>query len=163
MIREKLAALTQLNRANCSSRRQEAAYSIAAANRNRLEPPYVGCYYLINFTILLLGLVLAGCSKSGPGKDISSSAFDSAPADVKQSWNDGIAAWKGHHYAQAATNFVSLQSKTGSLSQQQADALTKAVDEFGQEAFEAANKGNAEATEAVKALRGTGRRSAIGK
>jgi hypothetical protein len=64
---------------------------------------------------------------------------------------------------QAATNLVSLQSKTASLSTQQADALTKAMDEFSQEAFDAANKGNADATEAVKMLRGTGRRSAVGK
>jgi hypothetical protein len=102
--------------------------------------------------------VLLGCSKGGPGKDISSSAFDSAPADVKQSWNDGMAAWKNHRFAEAATNFVSLQSKSTTLSPQQADALTKAVDEFGQEAFEAANKGDAAATEAVKLMRGTGRR-----
>src|SRR2546430_2306702 len=104
-------------------------------------------------------VVLPGCSKGGPSKSISSSAFDSAPADIKQCWNDGIAGWKNRHYAEAATNFVSLQSKAGTLSTQQAEALTKAVDEFGQEAFEAANKGDAGATEAVKALRGSGRRS----
>jgi hypothetical protein len=44
-----------------------------------------------------------------------------------------------------------------------ADSLTKAVEEFGQEAFEAANKGDAGATEAVKLIRGTGRRSAVGR
>src|SRR5260370_28989276 len=102
-----------------------------------------------SFPILLAALVLFGCSKGGPSKDISSSAFDSAPADVKQSWIDGIAAWKSHRYAQAATNLVALQSKAGNLSTQQAEALIKAVDEFGQEAFEAANKGDAGATEAV--------------
>ena len=110
-------------------------------------------------SILLVAMVSVSCSKGGPSGAISSSAFDSAPADVKQSWNDGIVGWKNHHYAEAATNFVSLQSKAGSLSAQQAEALTKAVEEFGQEAFEAANKGDAGATEAVKALRGTGRRS----
>src|SRR5258708_3540843 len=109
--------------------------------------------------LLLAAMVFVGCSKAGPNRDISSSAFDSAPADVRQSWNDGMAAWKNHHYAEAATNFVVLQTKAGNLSTQQADALKKAVDEFGQEAFEAANEGDAGATEAVKALRGTGRRS----
>jgi len=109
--------------------------------------------------LLLAAMVFVGCSKGGPSRDISSSAFDWAPADVRQSWNDGLAGWKNHHYAEAATNFVVLQTKAGNLSTQQADALKKAVDEFGQEAFEAANKGDAGATEAVKALRGTGRRS----
>jgi hypothetical protein len=109
--------------------------------------------------MLLAAIVLLSCSKRGPSKDISSSAFDSAPADVKQSWNEALVAWKKHQYPEAATNFVGLQSKAGNLSTQQSDALTKAVEEFGQEAFEVANKGDARATEAVKLLRGTGRRS----
>jgi len=108
--------------------------------------------------VILLVAFLSACSKGGPSNDVSSSAFDSAPAEVKQSWNDGIAAWKSHHFAEAATNFVSLQSKSASLSPQQTDALTKAVGEFGQEAFDAANKGDAAATEAVKLMRGSGRR-----
>ena len=116
-------------------------------------------FWPVSFPIILTVVFLSGCSKGGPSGAISSSAFDSAPADVKQSWTDGLAAWKNHHYAEAATNFVSLQAKAGSLSTQQAEALTKAVDEFGQEAFEVANKGDAGATDAVKALRGTGRRS----
>lgn len=119
--------------------------------------------WLASLYILFAAFFLFGCSNTGPSTDISSSAFDSAPADIKQSWNEGVAAWKSHRYAQAATNFSSLQSKTAKLSSQQADALTKAVDEFGQEAFEAANKGDAGATEAVKLLRGTGRRSGTGK
>lgn len=122
-----------------------------------------GNFWRFSFPVFFSTLILVGCSKDGPSRDISSSAFDSAPADVKQSWNDGVSAWKEHHYTQAATNFTSLQSKSGSLSHQQSDALTKAVDQFGQEAFEAANKNNADATEAVKALRGSGRRSLTGK
>jgi len=133
-------------------------------SRRRLcfSNPHYFC--LVWVSILFLIVALFGCSKSGPSKDVSSSAFDSAPADVKQLWSDGMGAWKNHRYAEAATNFVSLQAKSSSLSPQQTDALTKAVDEFGQEAFAAANKGDAGATEAVKALRGSsGRRSASGK
>jgi hypothetical protein len=111
------------------------------------------------FGVLLAIAFLSGCSKGGPSKNVSSSAFDSAPVDVKQSWNDGIAAWKNHRFAEAATNFTALQSKSATLSPQQTDALTKAVEEFGQEAFQAANKGDAGATDAVKLMRGTGRRS----
>jgi len=109
------------------------------------------------FVVLLAVAFLSACSGGGPSKNVSSTAFDSAPPDVKQSWNDGIAAWKNHHFAEAATNFTALQSKSANLSPQQTESLTKAVEEFGQEAFEAANKGDAGATEAVKALRGAGR------
>lgn len=119
---------------------------------------------LVSLAIIFAALTLFGCSNSGPSKNVSSSAFDSAPADVKQSWNSAIAAWKSHRYPEAATNFVSLQGKAGTFSPQQSEALTRAVEEFGQEAFTAANKGDGGATDAVKALRGSGgRRSADGR
>jgi hypothetical protein len=125
----------------------------------------LGGFRRISILLSLLFAVacLFACSKGGPSKKISSSAFDSAPADLKQLWSEGIAAWKNQHYSAAATNLVSLQEKSASLSAQQAGELAKAVDEFGQEAFAAANKGDAAATEAVKLMRGTGRRSAAGK
>jgi hypothetical protein len=109
------------------------------------------------FAVLLAITFLTACTKGGPSKNVSSTAFDLAPADVKQSWNDGITAWKNHHFAEAATNFTSLQSKSATLSPEQTGALTKAVEEFGQAAFEAADKGDAGATEAVKLMRGNGR------
>jgi len=98
-------------------------------------------------------LLMFGCSKSGPSGKISSSAFDSAPADVKQLWTDGLNAWKGHRYNEAATSLIALQGKAGSLSTQQTEELNQARDEFGREAFLAANKGNADATQAVLAMR----------
>jgi hypothetical protein len=108
--------------------------------------------------VFLISAGLVGCSKGGPSKSVSSSAFDSAPADVKQPWSDALASWKSHRYPDAAKNFASLQAKNSSLSKEQADELTKAVDEFGQEVFAAANKGDAGATEAVKTLQASGRR-----
>ena len=62
-------------------------------------------------------------------------------------------AWKSRNYPEAARNFASLRAKVGSLSPQQADELAKATDEFGQEAFTAADKGDKAATEAVIILR----------
>lgn len=102
--------------------------------------------------------LLPGCSKSGPSGNVQASAFDSAPADVKQLWGDGMSAWKAHHFADAANKFVSLKARSGELSVPQVDALTRAMDEFGQESFKAANNGDAEATKAVLALKGAGGR-----
>ena len=105
-------------------------------------------------------LLLFGCSKGGPSGKISSSAFDSAPAAVKQLWSDGLSAWKGHRYQEAAERLIALQGKASSLSTQQTDELNQARDEFGREAFAAANKGDAGAVQAVVTLRaGSGRRS----
>jgi hypothetical protein len=116
-------------------------------------------FRVTSILVVISALVLCGCAKSGPSKDISANAFDSAPPDLKQTWNEGLAAWKNHRFAQAATNFLSLQLKAATLSSQQTESLTKSMEQLGQEAFEAANKGDADATEAVKVLRGTGRRS----
>ena len=101
---------------------------------------------------VLLSFIAGGCSKSGPSKNISSSAFDSAPAETKQLWTDAMSAWKRHNYPEAAKNFVSLQTTATNLSAQQKDELTKASDEFGQEAFTKANNGDAEATKAVQTI-----------
>jgi hypothetical protein len=111
------------------------------------------CRWHAAISMLAVVLVLVGCSKSGPSGKISSSAFDSAPADVKQLWNDGLNAWKAHRYNDAAASLIALQGKAGSLSTQQTEELNQARDEFGREAFAAANKGNPDATQAVLAMR----------
>lgn len=109
---------------------------------------------------LLVCLVVAGCKKNGPSGNIYSAAFDSAPAESKQSWNDAMSAWKNHKYLEAANKFASLQTAATNLSTEQKDALTKAMDEFGQEAFKKANDGDADATKAVQAVNAVmGRRS----
>jgi hypothetical protein len=104
--------------------------------------------------------MLSGCSKSGPGNQISSTAFDAAPAGIKQLWSDAMSAWKSHHYPEAAKSLASLHARSSSFSTQQADELTRATEEFGQQAFVAADKGDAGATQAVSILKGaTGRRA----
>ena len=62
-------------------------------------------------------------------------------------------AWKNHRYRDAATSLVSLQGKAESLSEQQTAELNQAKDEFGREAFAAANKGDDAAVQAVMALK----------
>lgn len=105
-------------------------------------------------------ILLLGCSKGGPSDRISSSAFDSASPEVKQLWSDSMKAWRAHHYRDAAVSLMSLQGKATSLSEQQMAALNQAKDEFGREAFAAANKGDDGAVQAVMTLReGSSRRS----
>jgi hypothetical protein len=136
---------------------------ISACSRRRLRFSSALRFCFVSVSLFFLTMALFGCSKSGPSKDVSSNAFDSAPADVKQSWSDGMGAWKSHRYGDAATNFISLQARSASLSIEQSNALSRAVEEFGQEAFTAANKGDAGATEAVKALRASSGRRSVGR
>ena len=61
-----------------------------------------------------------------------------------------MSEWKSHHYPEAAKSLASLQ----------ADAFTGATEEFGQQAFVAADTGDAGATQAVSILKGATGRSA---
>jgi len=111
-----------------------------------------------------VGLVLlfCGCSKGGPAVNVQTAAFDAAGPEVKKLWSDGMTAWKGHHYAEAANSFVALHGKSTELQPPQVEALANAIDQLGTEAFIAADKGDAGAVEAVKALRSvTGRRANV--
>ena len=140
-----------------------ARNTAASARTSPGKPQRTAALSAAAVSIILLALFAGGCSKSGPSGNISSSAFDSAPAETKQLWTDAMSAWKSHHYPDAANKFVSLQTTTTNLSQQQKDELTKAVDEFGQEAFKKANDGDAEATKAVQALNAASSRRSGGR
>jgi hypothetical protein len=124
--------------------------------RRRSFVPFLRLWWTVCAVAALA--LLPGCSKSGPSGNVQASAFDSAPADVKQLWNDAMSSWKAHHFAQAADKFVAVKGRSGELSAPQVEALTRAIDEFGSETFKAANNGDAEATKAVLALKGSGRR-----
>ena len=109
-----------------------------------------------------LGLLLFGCSKGGPTGKAQSVAFDAASPEAKKLWTEGMTAWQGHHYAEAANSLVALHGKSAELQPPQVEALASAIDQLGTEAFIAADKGDAGAVEAVKALRGvTGRRANV--
>lgn len=103
--------------------------------------------------MLIALMLLLGCSKGGPSDKISSSAFNSAPPEVQKLWSDSMKAWKAHHYRDAAVSLVSLQGKAASLSERQMAELNQAKDEFGREAFAAANKGDDGAVQAVMTLK----------
>jgi len=133
-------------------------------NNSEIRPhsskrPSSAAFAVVLAAALLSIIIGGGCSKGGPNSNISSSAFASAPAETKKLWSDAMSAWKSRKYPEAANNFVSLQSTATNLSTQQKDELTKAMDEFGQEAFKKANDGDVEATKAVQALNHGSRRN----
>jgi len=107
--------------------------------------------------LVISAAIAVGCSKGvGPGGEISSKALEAAPAEVKQAWHDAMAAWKGGHYAQAATNFVVLKSKADSFSPEQAEELANAMGAFGRQTMLASGQGSADADAALNVLRTAG-------
>jgi hypothetical protein len=134
------------------------------ARNPKMIPVHIVRHCLMNSGAAIVGvaLLVCGCSGGGPSSNIAPSAFAAAPAEVKQLWSDGLSAWKRRRYQDAATSLMSLLAKADSLSTEQMAQLNQARDEFGVEAFAAANKGDAGAVEAVKTLRAGSRRASGG-
>jgi hypothetical protein len=107
---------------------------------------------IINGMLLVLALqAWTGCSKDkGSTGSIDSSAFDSAPVSIKQSWQTAQDAAKHHDYVGAITNLMALGSNT--LTSEQSSAVENSLDSVGAEAIAAAEKGNSEAVKAVQLI-----------
>ena len=104
-----------------------------------------------------LGLVLCGCSKGG-GKPavMASTTFDSAPAELKQKWQAAGEFAAARNYLGAVTNLVVILSNSQQLSPEQNAAANEAWMNIGNQAFEAGDKGDKMAVQAVLAMRNSG-------
>jgi hypothetical protein len=103
---------------------------------------------LVIFALIFQFLSFAGCTKSTPGITAEQrSAFDSAPAEIKKMWQDALAADKANDYARVQTLLLDLQTKEMTKEQQQ--ALVDEFDAYGQRLLAAAEKGNADAKNAL--------------
>ncbi len=103
-------------------------------------------------TNLVLGLVFLICTGCGNGSvklsASESSAFDSAPADLKQQWEKALAADKLNDYATAQTLLDGLLQVQ--LNDDQKQALNKERDGFSQRLLAAADKNNPAAIKAIQ-------------
>ena len=100
--------------------------------------------------LLCLALVLvAGCGqKTAKLMADQNKAFDSAPAEVKQTWKNALAADKANDYVAAAASLDSLKKMI--LSDEQGKVLEAERDAFGQRLIQAIDKNNPSAIQAVK-------------
>ena len=94
-------------------------------------------------------LVLAGCGDSSTRLTTAESkAFDSAPAELKQQWEQTLAADKANNYSTVQTLLDGLANQQ--LSENQKLALEKERADFGQRLWAAAEKNDPAATKAVQ-------------
>ena len=106
---------------------------------------------LIVFPAILL---LVGCSKKqGVGEltDADTKAFDSAPADVKQTWTTALEASKSNDYVGAQTLLYGLLAQN--LSPDQKQAVTKASTLVNQRLYDGVEKGDPAALKAMEDMR----------
>jgi hypothetical protein len=98
--------------------------------------------------VLLTG---AGCgNKTVTLTSAQSNAFDSAPAEVKQTWQKALAADKANDYVTANNLLDSL--KTMKLDDAQTTALQTEYTAFSQRLWDAAQKNNPAAVKAAQEI-----------
>ncbi len=106
----------------------------------------------LSLAILGFALILtAGCGPKAP--TLSSSdrkAFDSAPAEVKQTWEKALAADKANDYVKAQNLLDSLAKMP--LSNDQSNALQIESGTFGARLWQAAEKNDPAAVKAVQEI-----------
>jgi|GEM_PF-1812330 len=97
-----------------------------------------------------LTLVIAlGCREKGPKLDAAAAqAFDSAPAEVKQTWEKALSAVESNDYVQAQTLLSGMTQLP--LNEAQIKALGEERSVFGARVMAAAEKNDTAAIQAVK-------------
>lgn len=103
--------------------------------------------------VVLAGLALSGCGGS-PQSAASrgDKAFQSAPAEIKSSWETAKKAIQANDYAVALTSLQNLTTNQG-LSADQTHALQETATAVSDQMYAAANKGDPKAKEALDQLR----------
>ena len=98
--------------------------------------------------------LFGGCGgKTGAAKLSSAElkSFDSAPAELKQTWSNALEAAKSNDYVAGQTLFMKLLSEE--LTPQQRDAVSKASTDLNARLYAAFEKGDPGAQKAIQELR----------
>ena len=87
---------------------------------------------------------------------MSTASFSSAAPELREKWKAAAEYAANKNYLGAATNLMDIFSKAQQLTADQMDALSQAWLKLGNQAFEAANRGDKAATEAVLRMKQSG-------
>ena len=99
-----------------------------------------------------LTFLSAGCGKQTAKVDSTEAkAFDSAPPEIKEAWDQALAADAATNYVETVKLLKSLRSMP--LSEPQFVALEKETADFNQRLFGAAGKHDPAAVQAVQVMR----------
>lgn len=114
--------------------------------------PRISSSVLVLALLLAINTLLGGCSRKA-AVAIDTGVFSSAPPDISEKWKAAAEQASQRNYLAVATNLADIFSRTQQLTSAQTEALNQAWLQLGNQAFEAANKGDKTATEAVIKMR----------
>jgi hypothetical protein len=98
-------------------------------------------------------LLVPGCHKNAASMaSENAKLFQSADPAVKGDWDAAVAAFRTNGYATAIITLKNLRQQTN-ISSQQATAVDQMLTAVNDQMYEAANKGDANATQSIEDLR----------
>lgn len=100
--------------------------------------------------VVLASMLVVSCGGKGGGANAK--AFDSASPEIKTLWEKAQTAAKAKDYAGALLMFRQLSARTD-LTPDQTKAVEVSSTAVSDQMYEAANKGDAEATKAIETMR----------
>lgn len=114
----------------------------------------------LGMALVALIPLVAGCGKQQSSATIGGKedqAFATAPADIKSAWDKGRAAMGSNDFIGATLIMQKLRTQTGLNSDQRA-AIDQAMIAVSDAMYDAANRGDAKALDAINKLRDLSRR-----
>lgn len=114
--------------------------------------PRVSSSISVVVILFAINTLLCGCSRKG-AVAFDTGIFSSAPREISEKWKAAAEQSSQRNYLAVATNLADIFSQAQQLTAAQTEALNQAWLKLGNQAFEAANKGDKAATEAVIKMR----------
>lgn len=115
--------------------------------KDRMNKKYIPAACLL----LLAGVTFSGCAKKPA---TGSRAFATAPPEIREIWDNAVAADQTNGYVAAITGYHDLMTQKASLTDEQITAVKAAALAINQRLYAAANSGDAAAKDASLKLAG---------
>jgi hypothetical protein len=116
-----------------------------------LERFMIKKHLMVVAVLLLAGGAFFGCAKKAA---IGSQVFTQAPSEIREIWDNAVAADQTNGYVAAITGYHSLMAQKDRLTDEQITTLNAAALAINQRMYAAANSGDPAAKEASLTLAG---------
>mgnify|MGYP001191669964 CR=1 FL=1 len=100
--------------------------------------------------LLIAGIALAGCGKSGSGA--GGGGFDKAPPEIKAAWEKAVAADRTNDYVTAIVGYKAILQERDTLPRELVKAAEEASGKVFQRVVAASQKGDPDARDAMATL-----------
>lgn len=113
-------------------------------------------YRFLLFLPFVAFAVIVGCSKPQISNLANDKAFANAAPELQADWRRGSECFRQRDYVRSVSNYALLFGHLPELSTEQSNSLLNVWMELGNKVYQAADKGDREALQAVFMIRDSG-------